>query len=159
MEQNREKSKLGSRRTPWQRSPSSGNQPVDMTAPVRRRMQTRRCWVQSEVTAMAFNPLHTEAGGSQIQVESETNQVLSIAAVVYLVPLILFFLLYAAGRMRCTHTSESVSIALGGLGFFVGIAAAVYANSVVKRRRLQLPSGSPRFWTRDSPQCLDMSDP
>ena len=89
--------------------------------------------VQSEVTAMAFNPLHARAGDT-VQVESETKQVLSIAAVVYLVPLILFFLLYAAGRM-IAHV-ESVSIALGGLGFFVGIAAAVYANSVVKRRRL-----------------------
>ena len=59
---------------------------------------------------------------------------LSIAAVVYLVPLLLFFVLYFAGQSL--FGTEAASIALGGVGFCAGIGTAIWVNGLVKRRRL-----------------------
>ena len=89
--------------------------------------------VQSEVTAIASNPLHAKAGDT-VQVESESRHTSSIAAVVYLVPLLLFFVLYFAGQSL--FGTEAASIALGGVGFCAGIGTAIWVNGLVKRRRL-----------------------
>lgn len=89
--------------------------------------------VQNEVTARAENPLRAQPG-DLVQVESATGQVISIAAVVYLVPLVLFFLLYFAGQYL--FRSEGAAAAAGVFGFCLGMAGAVVINGVVKRRRM-----------------------
>lgn len=86
--------------------------------------------VESEVKAVASNPLHAQPGDT-VRVESRTGQVLQIAAVVYLVPLLLFFVFCFAGAGITGR--ESVGLALGGLGFALGIALAVALNGVVRR--------------------------
>lgn len=89
--------------------------------------------VQSEVKAVADNPLGARPGDT-VRVESRSGQVLWIAAVVYLLPLVLFFVFCFAGA--ALSGSETVGIILGGVGFAAGIAGAVWANRVVKRRNM-----------------------
>ena len=89
--------------------------------------------VESEVKAVASNPLHAQPGDT-VRVESRTGQVLQIAAVVYLVPLLLFFVFCFAGAALTQR--ESTGLALGGVGFLIGIAVAVWANRVVKKRNM-----------------------
>lgn len=89
--------------------------------------------VQSEVTAVADNPLGARPGDT-VRVESRSGQVLWIAAVVYLLPLLLFFVCCFAGA--AVTRQESTGLALGGVGFLIGIAAAVWANRVVKERNM-----------------------
>lgn len=89
--------------------------------------------VPTEVTAVATNPLHAQVG-DMVRVESASGQILSIAAVVYLVPLVLFFGLYFLGQHLAN--TESIAVMLGILGFAVGIAIAVFVNGIVKHRRL-----------------------
>lgn len=89
--------------------------------------------VQSEVTAVADNPLGARPGDT-VRVESRSGQVLWIAAVVYLLPLLLFFVFCFAGAALTQR--ESTGLALGGMGFLIGITAAVWANRVVKKRNM-----------------------
>ena len=89
--------------------------------------------VQSEVTAVADNPLGARPGDT-VRVESRSGQVLWIAAVVYLLPLLLFFVFCFAGAALTQR--ESTGLALGGVGFLIGIAVAVWANRVVKKRNM-----------------------
>ena len=89
--------------------------------------------VKSEVTARAANPIHAQPGDS-VQVESESGQVLGIAAVVYLLPLFLFFMGYFA--VGWLLQNETYAMAAGGVGFAAGIIAAVLVNRVVKRKKL-----------------------
>lgn len=89
--------------------------------------------VQTEVKAAASNYVGA-VPGDLVRVESESSQILGIAAVVYMVPLLLFFVLYFIGQYLA-HT-DSIAVALGVLGFAMGVALAVFVNGVVKRRRL-----------------------
>ena len=89
--------------------------------------------VQMEVKAAASNYVGA-VPGDLVRVESESSQILGIAAVVYMVPLLLFFVLYFIGQYLA-HT-DSIAVALGVLGFAMGVALAVFVNGVVKRRRL-----------------------
>lgn len=89
--------------------------------------------VQSEVTAVASNPLGAQPGDT-VRVESRSGQVLWIAAVVYLLPLFLFFLFCFAGA--AVTGSENTGLILGGVGFAAGIAVAVAVNRVVKQRNM-----------------------
>lgn len=89
--------------------------------------------VQSEVTAVASNPLGAQPGDT-VRVESRSGQVLWIAAVVYLLPLLLFFVFCFAGA--AVTGSENTGLILGGVGFAAGIAVAVAVNWVVKQRNM-----------------------
>ena len=89
--------------------------------------------VQSEVKAVASNPLGAQPGDT-VRVESRSGQVLWIAAVVYLLPLLLFFVFCFAGA--AATGSENTGLLLGGVGFVAGIAVAVAVNRVVKQRNM-----------------------
>ena len=89
--------------------------------------------VQSEVRAVASNPLGARPGDT-VRVESRSGQVLWIAAVVYLLPLLLFFVFCFAGA--AVTGSENTGLILGGVGFAAGIAVAVAVNRVVKQRNM-----------------------
>ena len=89
--------------------------------------------VQSEVTAVASNPLGAQPGDT-VRVESRSGQVLWIAAVVYLLPLLLFFVFCFAGA--AVAGSENTGLILGGVGFAAGIAVAVAVNRVVEQRNM-----------------------
>lgn len=89
--------------------------------------------VQSEVTAVADNPLGARPGDT-VRVESRSGQVLWIAAVVYLLPLLLFFVFCFAGA--AVTGAENVGLILGGIGFAIGIGVAVVVNRVVRQRNM-----------------------
>ncbi len=77
----------------------------------------------------ADNPLGAGIG-DLVRVESESAPVLKAAAVLYVIPLALFFLGYYLGD-RIGHWGA----AGGGLGFVLGIGAVVaYDRAVMKRR-------------------------
>ena len=67
--------------------------------------------------------------GDRVELYSD-NRVLGFAALVYLVPLILFF----AGYLLTPMLSESLRYLCGGLGFGAGIAAARVIDRVVRRK-------------------------
>lgn len=80
----------------------------------------------------ADNPIGA-ASGDLVKVESSTAPVLKAAAVLYLLPLILFFLGYWLGTLPGTFGT------LGGvLGFMVGVLLViVYDRLVVKKANLR----------------------
>lgn len=79
------------------------------------------------VLAKALNPIGA-IKGNMVEVESQTSAVLWIVALVYLVPLLLFFALYFVG------TKLFGSPALWGLGgFLLGVGIAVLYNRRVIR--------------------------
>ena len=67
--------------------------------------------------------------GDKVEIYSD-NRVLGFAALVYLVPLVLFF----AGYLLTPNLSESLRYLAGGIGFAAGIAAAVAIDRIVRRR-------------------------
>ena len=86
---------------------------------------------QPQVTALADNSLGA-AVGDTVVVESATAHVLGIAAVVYLLPVLLFFGLYfLAGALR---VGEPLALLFGGAGFAIGVAAAVLLNRHMGKR-------------------------
>lgn len=65
---------------------------------------------------------HGASAGDTVTVESASSPVLGAAVMVYIVPVLLFFLGYfIAGAL---HRTEAVSIAAGGGGFLLGILSA-----------------------------------
>lgn len=85
--------------------------------------------VQMEVTTVAANPVHAEPGDT-VRVESDSGHILKIAAVVYLVPFLLFFLCYFAGGALFGRESGAVALALAG--FVLGMGGAVWLNGRVR---------------------------
>ena len=87
---------------------------------------------EREVLALAEN----EAGarpGDTVLVESASSRVLGIAAVVYLVPFVLFFGLYLlAGALGASNV---VSMILAVAGFFAGAALDLLLNRRLKGER------------------------
>lgn len=80
------------------------------------------CTPNETVTAEAANPVGAKKGDT-VEVETESGIVLAVIAVVYLVPLLLFFAGYFAGL-----SLPGKPILWGLLGFAAGIAAAVLYN-------------------------------
>ena len=64
--------------------------------------------------------------GDVVEIESETKKVLYLASIVYLVPVLLFFVLYflAFGISK----SEALSMLFGGAGFAIGLGIAMLCN-------------------------------
>ena len=82
-----------------------------------------------QVMALAENTAGAETGDTVV-VESATSRVLGIAAVVYLLPFVLFFVLYfLAGALSI---SGGLALGFGGAGFIIGITATVLLNRWVK---------------------------
>ena len=70
--------------------------------------------------------------GERVLIEGETGQVLGIAGLVYLVPVVLFFVGYGVGRML--QKGAGVSALCGGVLFALGIAAAILYSHQMKRK-------------------------
>ena len=77
------------------------------------------------VTVLARNPVGARPG-DRVVVESATKSILGFAAVVYLLPLVLFFAGYfIASALGC---GEGTAIALGSACFAVSLAIAVLVD-------------------------------
>lgn len=85
----------------------------------------------AQVTAVADNTLGARPGDT-VQVESESGQVLRMAFVLYLVPLVLFFAGYFAGT-GLMNLSEGAGLAVGILGLAIGIAINVLLDRYVRK--------------------------
>ncbi len=77
----------------------------------------------------AENPIHAPVG-AMVRLRSDTAGVLKAAALVYLMPVVLFFLGYALGA--AAGVSEA---AIGCLSFAVGIALTVAADRYAHRHQ------------------------
>lgn len=75
-----------------------------------------------EIIVVAENPNGAQPGDT-VTVESATSSVLGAAVLLYVVPFVLFFALYLLGGAM--SLAEGVSIAMGGVGFVLGLLAAM----------------------------------
>ena len=79
----------------------------------------------------ADNPIGASPG-ELVKVESETAPVLKAAMVLYVIPLVLFFLGYYVGSLL-----EGFGALVGGLGFLLGIVlVVVYDRKVVNKSKI-----------------------
>ena len=84
---------------------------------------------QEAIILEAANPIGAEAGDFVI-IESATGPVLKAAAMLYMVPMVLFFIGYLAGAMLWQRGGL-----VGCLAFLLGIGlAVVYDRKVVKKQ-------------------------
>lgn len=82
------------------------------------------------IQAVAVNSV--QAGvGEIVTVEGSSKQILGMAAIVYTMPLILFFVFY--GICAAFHMAEGASILIGALGFSLGIFLAIRRNHQMKK--------------------------
>jgi len=72
------------------------------------------------------------AVGDRVVVESSTSRILTAAAVVYVIPLVLFFAFYAAAALL--HSGETAGVLAALVGFCLGVAIAMAVNRVFKRK-------------------------
>jgi len=87
------------------------------------------CGVQgSALTVRAICPIDVEIG-DMVEVFSG-KQVLAIAALVYILPLVLFL----AGYLIPSGLSEAVRYICGGIGFAIGLGLAVIYDRQVRRK-------------------------
>lgn len=75
-----------------------------------------------EIVVAAENPVGAEAGDT-VTVESATSSVLGAAVLLYIVPFVLLIAGYVVGVSA--GWGEGLSTAFGGIGFALGILAAV----------------------------------
>lgn len=86
--------------------------------------------VQEAVTLVARNPIGANPGDLVI-IESDTGPVLAAAAVLYVVPLVLFFLGYLLGSLQWDQGPLC-----GCIAFVLGIAVSVlYDRKAVKKKQ------------------------
>ncbi len=83
----------------------------------------------SSVHALARNPIGAEAG-QQVVVESSTKRLLSVMLVVYMIPILLFFIGYFASA---SLAREGARYAVAIAAFLLGIVPAVLYDRHVKR--------------------------
>ncbi len=91
------------------------------------------CGAQARpIVATAKNSIGAKVGDN-VTIETKTSRVLGIAVVVYVVPLVLFFLFYGL----CMHLWNSENIAIAGalVGLVCGLAAAFILNRYEAKRR------------------------
>lgn len=82
------------------------------------------------VSAQAFNGAGAKVG-DWVTIEGETKRVLGLAAIVYVIPLVLFFVFYAAAAV--TFLSSFAGL-VGCAGFAAGIAGAVFYNKHMQKK-------------------------
>lgn len=81
------------------------------------------------VKATAVNSVAAQVGDI-VTVEGSSKQILGMAAIVYAIPLVLFFVFY--GVCAALHASEGLSILAGIVGFVFGIWVAIRRNHRMK---------------------------
>lgn len=81
------------------------------------------------IKATAVNSVDAQVGDI-VTVEGSSKQILGMAAIVYAIPLILFFVFY--GICALLHVSEGFSILAGVVGFALGIWVAIRRNHRMK---------------------------
>ena len=87
------------------------------------------CGVQGmQMKVLAKSMLPVECG-DRVEIHSD-NRVLGFAALVYLVPVVLFLTAY----LLFPNFSEGVRYLCGGIGFLLGIAAAVICDRMVRKK-------------------------
>jgi sigma-E factor negative regulatory protein RseC len=86
---------------------------------------------KQEVLVAADDPLGAQKGDTVV-VESSSRQLLGIAALVYLLPLVLFFAGYFLGG--ALGWGEAGSVTAAAAGFLLGILAAVLYSRREKKR-------------------------
>lgn len=70
--------------------------------------------------------------GERVLIEGETGQVLGIAGLVYMVPVVLFFVGYGLGSVL--QKGAGIAALCGGILFAAGIAAAMLYSREMKRK-------------------------
>ena len=83
------------------------------------------------VTALAYSKIPVQAG-DRVAVEGEFRQVMSIAFIVYIIPLILFFVGFALAAL--CGLSEGTSSLAGIVGFVVGVLFSMKYNQYLTRK-------------------------
>lgn len=81
------------------------------------------------IVFQAENPIHAKEG-ELVLISSESAPVLKAAAILYLVPVVLFFGLYLLGEAAWKQGAL-----MGGIGFVLGIAGAVMYDRLVLRKQ------------------------
>lgn len=80
------------------------------------------------VHAVVDNPIGAQAG-QKVVVESETRQVFGVILLVYMLPVLLFFL----GYFAASSLTEGMRATVGILAFFCGVVPAVLYDRKIKR--------------------------
>lgn len=87
-------------------------------------------------TQMLYIEAKNETGakvGDYVVLEGESSKVLGMAALTYMLPLVLFFAGFVV--LSLFGVSEGLAIATGGVGFLLGILAAVLYSRRMKKRQ------------------------
>lgn len=77
------------------------------------------------IEVVAQNPIGSTVGDT-VLIESGTKRVLKLAALTYLLPILLLFIFYAFSRML--FLNETICSVLSVAGFLIGLFGAVFAN-------------------------------
>lgn len=83
------------------------------------------------VRATAFNPVEAQPG-QKVVVESSTKKMLRIVVLVYLIPVVLFFVGYFAAM--AVTASVAVQYTAAAVGFVLGIAGAILYDRRLRAR-------------------------
>lgn len=86
--------------------------------------------VTKPIIVIADNTVGADVGDSVV-ITGSSKQVLGLAAIVYLVPFVLFFVLYAVAAVASLPIPE----VWGCIGFFLGILIAVLVNKHQKKAK------------------------
>ena len=97
----------------------------------------------ADAMVSAENKVNAQKGDIVI-VESENSTILTAAAIVYLLPFVLFFLFY--GIAAWLIGGGGIPVAMGFLGFAIGILFSIYWDRREKRRN------NLRFWISEVKQ-------
>lgn len=87
------------------------------------------------VTVLARNPVGAQPG-DRVVVESATKSILGFAAVVYLLPLVLFFAGYLIAH--ALGAGEGAALGGGGVCFALSLAIAVFTDRKAAKRSREL---------------------
>ena len=86
--------------------------------------------VTKPITVIADNTIGADIGDTVV-ITGSSKQVLGLAAIVYVIPVVLFFALYAVAAVASLPIPEL----WGGAGFFLGIAEALLVNRHQKNKK------------------------
>lgn len=77
------------------------------------------------IEVVAQNPVHAKVGDT-VTIKSGTKRVLKLAALTYLLPIVLLFVFYAVSRLLTEN--EAICSVASVVGFLFGLLGAVYSN-------------------------------
>lgn len=90
------------------------------------------CASKSRMTVTAINKA-AAAVGDRVVVSSKSAHIIGITLLVYIVPLVLFFIGYAAAALA--GLGEKLSIIISLTGLFAGIGIVIVINQVIIAKR------------------------